>query len=64
MLVSTPDPAAVERLAAQHGVPCQRLGVVGGDALSLEAGGKTLLERPLATLHQAWIRLERELGSP
>jgi phosphoribosylformylglycinamidine synthase len=64
MLVSTPDPDAVERLAAQHGVPCQRLGVVGGDTLALEAGGKTLLERPLAALHQAWMRLERELGSP
>jgi phosphoribosylformylglycinamidine synthase len=64
MVVSTRDPGAVERIAAEHGVACQRLGIVGGDRLSILVGGKTVVERGLDELHESWMRLERELGSP
>jgi phosphoribosylformylglycinamidine synthase len=36
VLVGTADPDAVERAAAASGVPCRRLGTVGGDRLAVD----------------------------
>jgi phosphoribosylformylglycinamidine synthase len=63
MIVSTRDPGAVERVAAERGVACQRLGVVGGGTLAIEVEGGTVVGGRRA-LHESWMRLERELGSP
>jgi hypothetical protein len=45
-------------------VPWARLGAVGGDRLVLSSGGRTLVDLPVATLHEAWMGLERLLGEP
>src|SRR4029079_2286941 len=43
MIVTTRDGGRLEALSAQHGVPCARLGTVGGERLTLRAGGRTLV---------------------
>jgi phosphoribosylformylglycinamidine (FGAM) synthase-like enzyme len=63
MLVTTRDEAALEALAAKHGVPCARLGTVGGDRLTLAREGSTLVDEPVADLLEAWTRLERDLST-
>lgn len=62
MVVSTRDGADLETLAHHHGVPCARIGGVGGDALIVSTGGDTLLELPVAKLLEAWTSLERRLS--
>jgi len=61
MIVTTRDPERLEASAAQRGVPCTRLGSVGGNRLSLSSGGRSLLDLPVAALHEAWMSLERQL---
>jgi phosphoribosylformylglycinamidine synthase len=65
MVVSTRQEATLQELARRHGVPCERLGAVGGDHLALSSGGNLLLDLPVVRLHEAWMRLERLLdGAP
>jgi phosphoribosylformylglycinamidine synthase len=58
MVVTTRDEAALRALAEGHGVPAARLGLVGGDRLTLRTGGLALVDLPVARLHQAWMSLE------
>jgi phosphoribosylformylglycinamidine (FGAM) synthase-like enzyme len=62
MIVTTRDEARLRELADRHGVPAARLGVVGGDRLVLESGGRTLVDARVAELHQAWMSLEGALA--
>jgi phosphoribosylformylglycinamidine synthase len=62
MVVSTPAGRGFEALAARLGVPCARIGSVGGDRLTLAAGGKTLVDLPVSRLLEAWTSLERKLS--
>jgi phosphoribosylformylglycinamidine synthase len=60
--VGPADVAAVEAIAGRHGVPCRRLGAVGGDRLVLRAPGAGCAA-PAAALHHAWSTgLSRFLG--
>ncbi len=62
MVVSTPAGGELEALAARLGVLCAQIGSVGGDRLTLAAGGKTLVDLPVAKLLEAWTSLERKLS--
>ncbi|HVR69307.1 MAG TPA: phosphoribosylformylglycinamidine synthase subunit PurL [Vicinamibacteria bacterium] len=62
-VVTTRDELRMAELARRHGVPWARIGVVGGDRLALSSGGRTLVDLPLSTLHEAWMSLERRLGA-
>jgi phosphoribosylformylglycinamidine synthase len=61
MIVTTRDPERLAQSARAYGVPCARLGAVGGGRLVLESHGATLVDLPVATLHEAWTSLERRL---
>jgi phosphoribosylformylglycinamidine synthase len=63
-IVTTRDELRLGELARRHGVPWARLGVAGGDRLVLTSGERTLVDVPIATLHDAWMALERQLGEP
>ncbi len=55
--------AAVRDLAVSRGVPFQRIGRVGGDSVSVSAGGRRLFDLPLETLRREWRQaFARELG--
>jgi phosphoribosylformylglycinamidine synthase len=62
-IVTTRDELRVAELARRHGVPWARLGVVGGDRLTLVSGGATLVDLPLERLHEAWMSLEVALSA-
>lgn len=62
MVVTTGDAAALAAVATRHGVPCARLGTVGGDSLRLAIDGAPALDEPTTRLHGAWTSLERLLG--
>ncbi len=62
MIVSARDPEAVEARAAQSGLPCRRLGAVGGSHLTLRSGGVQLTRHSVAELLTAWASLERKLS--
>jgi phosphoribosylformylglycinamidine (FGAM) synthase-like enzyme len=62
MIVSTSSPGRVEEIARRHGVPCVRLGAVGGDRFQIDVDGKVVVDATVATLHHAWMGLERLLG--
>lgn len=62
MLVTTDDEAPVFALAAQHGVPCARVGQVGGTRLTIATAARRLLDLPVSTLLHAWQSLERLLA--
>jgi len=62
MIVSTSSPARVEEIARKHGVPCVRLGAVGGDRLQIDVDGKVVVDATMATLHNAWMSLEKALA--
>jgi phosphoribosylformylglycinamidine synthase len=47
------DAPRVERIAREHGVPCRRLGEVGGDALALGGRGFSF-SLPVFTIHEMW----------
>jgi len=61
MLVTTREPGAFEALAARHGVPCRKLGSVGGEGLKLTRDGRTLIDAPVVELNTAWLSLEGRL---
>jgi phosphoribosylformylglycinamidine synthase subunit PurL len=63
MIVTTRDEAGLVALAQRHAVPAFRLGLVGGDRLTLRAGGKSLVDLPVARLHEAWMSLETLMQS-
>jgi len=63
MIVSTADPEAVEARAAKGGVPCRRLGRVGGSHLTLRSGGVQLTRHSVSELLNAWTSLERSLSA-
>jgi phosphoribosylformylglycinamidine synthase len=62
MLVSSDEPARVSALAAHHGVPCVRVGQVGGARLTLTRQGRALVDLPVDALLHAWQSLERLLS--
>jgi hypothetical protein len=61
-VVTTRDQSRLQALAARHGVPCARLGQVGGDRIVIARGGRAVLDQPVAALHEAWMGLERLLS--
>jgi phosphoribosylformylglycinamidine synthase len=63
-VVTTRDELRLPELARRHGVPWARIGIVGGDRLRLASAGKTLLDLPVARLHEAWMSLEAALSAP
>ena len=63
MIVSTRDPEAVEGRAALSGVPCRRLGQVGGSHLTLRTGGAQLTRHSVSDLLNAWISLDSRLSA-
>jgi phosphoribosylformylglycinamidine synthase len=66
MVVTTRDEGRLADFSRRHGVACARLGTTGGDRLALTTGGRTLLDLPVARLHDAWMSLEMllALGAP
>jgi phosphoribosylformylglycinamidine synthase len=62
MIVTTRDEARLRAAAHRHGVPCSRLGVVGGDRLTLLSGTRVLADVAVADLHEAFMSLELLLG--
>ena len=62
MIVTTRDEARLRAAAHRHGVPCARLGVVGGDRLTLLSGTRVLADVAVAELHRAFMSLETLLG--
>ncbi|HET7294937.1 MAG TPA: phosphoribosylformylglycinamidine synthase subunit PurL [Vicinamibacteria bacterium] len=63
MVVTTRDGAALEVLALRHGVPCARLGDVGGERLTLRQSSRVLVDLEVSRLNEAWTSLERMLGT-
>ena len=61
-VVTTRQPQLLVGSAARLGVPCTRLGHVGGAQLTLEVDGQVLVDLPVARLHSAWCRLEELLS--
>jgi phosphoribosylformylglycinamidine synthase II len=57
MIVSTREDARLQELARRHGVPCARLGAVGGERLTLLRDGGVLVDLPMGRLYQAWNSL-------
>jgi phosphoribosylformylglycinamidine synthase len=64
MLVTARDESALHALAVRHGVPCARLGQVGGARLTLRLNGAPLVDLDVAALHAAWSSLETRLSRP
>ena len=62
-VVTTRDDLRIAELARRHGVPWARIGTVGGDRLTLVAGGRVVADQPIAAIHAAWMSLERLLSS-
>jgi len=60
-IVTTRDELRMAELARRHRVRWARIGTVGGDRLAIASGGTTLIDLPVAELHQAWMSLERLL---
>ena len=61
-VVTTRDELRIGELARRHGVRWARLGTVGGDRLVIASGGRTLVDQPVAALHEAWMSLEGVLS--
>jgi phosphoribosylformylglycinamidine synthase len=61
-VVTTRDDLRIAELARRHGVEWARLGTVGGNRLTLAAGGRTLVDSAVSPLFGAWMALERALG--
>jgi phosphoribosylformylglycinamidine synthase len=62
MVVTTRQDAHLEEAARRSAVPCTRLGTVGGDRLRLDHESRTLVDLPLARLHESWLSLEAALS--
>ncbi len=63
MVVTTRDEARLQEMARSQGVPCARLGSVGGDRLTIACGERVLLDASVGGLHEAWMSLEALLES-
>jgi hypothetical protein len=61
--VTTRDEAGLLALAQEQGVPALRLGLVFGERVTLRAGAATLVDLPVARLHEAWMSLEALMQS-
>ena len=61
-VVTTRDELRIAELARRHGVRWARIGVVGGDRLTVAVSGQAVLDQPVAALHEAWMSLDRALG--
>ncbi len=53
--VTEGDVVRLAELAGRHGVPITELGVTGGDALTVSAGGETLFDVNLLELRSTWM---------
>lgn len=62
MIVSSRDPEAVEKSAAGAGVPCRRIGQVGGSHLTLRSSGAQLTRHSVSDLLKAWASLDPRLS--
>jgi phosphoribosylformylglycinamidine synthase len=58
MIVTTRDETHLRAAAHRHGVPCARMGEVGGDRLTLLSASRVLADLKVAQLHEAWMSLE------
>ncbi len=63
MIVTTRDEPRLRELLGKYDLRWTRLGAVGGDRLTLTTADRTLLDLPVARLHQAWMSLEALLTS-
>jgi phosphoribosylformylglycinamidine synthase len=63
-VVTTRDELRLAELARRRGVPWARIGVAGGERLTLAAAGRTLVDLPVSALHAAWTSLESALSAP
>jgi phosphoribosylformylglycinamidine synthase subunit PurL len=61
-VVTTRDEPRLRELASHHGVRWARLGETGGDRLTLVRQGTALVDATVASLHEAWMGLERLLS--
>jgi phosphoribosylformylglycinamidine synthase len=61
-VVTTRDEPRLRELAARHGVRWARLGETGGGRLTIVRQGTVLVDATVASLHQAWMGLERTLA--
>ena len=62
MIVTTRDEARLAPPPTATACRCARLGVVGGDVLTLRPGAGCWPTSRVAQLHQAFMSLERLLG--
>jgi phosphoribosylformylglycinamidine synthase II len=63
ILVSAKDPAAVERIAKQHGVEALRIGVTIRDRLRIDHNSVTCIDSPIEPLRSYWdMALEHQLA--
>ena len=62
MIVTTRDEARLRAAAHRHGVPCARLGAVGGERVTLVSGTRVLADASVRELFEAWMSLEKRLG--
>ncbi len=63
MIVTTRDEPRLRELLSRFGIHWTRLGAVGGRRLRIATAGRTLVDLPVATLHEAWMSLEALLLS-
>ncbi|HET8644950.1 MAG TPA: AIR synthase-related protein, partial [Vicinamibacteria bacterium] len=61
-LVTTVDEPRLRELTARHGLRWARLGLTGGDRLTITRRGRVVMDSPVAALHEAWMCLERVLA--
>jgi phosphoribosylformylglycinamidine synthase len=62
-VVTTRDEFRLRELAGRHGVRWARLGETGGDRLTITRQGAAVVDASIASLHEAWMSLERRLSS-
>jgi phosphoribosylformylglycinamidine synthase len=54
VILSTSDPAAVEAIAAKHGVPAPIIGTTQTGRLRISSGGRTLIDTEVRALRDLW----------
>lgn len=52
--VAPDDLGALERLSSAEGLPAAVIGTVGGDAVRIASGGRTLIDEPLSVIEPIW----------
>jgi phosphoribosylformylglycinamidine synthase len=63
MVVTTDRGEALQGQCRRRGVPCLRLGVVGGARLTLVRDGHAVVDLHVGRLLEAWMNLERSLSA-